>query len=58
MEKYVPFRGRKTHTDVQFNAVINRQRSGDYVIFHKWYEPDWLNPKGGWETDQGLIQYK
>ena len=53
----VPLRGRKTHNDVQFNAVIIRQQNGDYVIFHKWYEPDLMNRKGGWETGQGLIQY-
>lgn len=56
--QYVPFRGRKTHNDVQFNAVILRQQDGDYVIFHKWYEPDVMNRKGGWETGQALIQYK
>lgn len=54
---YIPLRGRKTHNDVQFNAVIIRQQNGDYVIFKKWYEPDWMNRKGGWETGQGLIQY-
>ena len=54
---YIPLRGRKTHTNVQFNAVIIRQQNGDYVIFHKYYEPDWMNRKGGWETGQGLIQY-
>jgi len=54
---YIPLRGRKTHTNVQFNAVIIRQQNGNYVIFKKWYEPDWMNRKGGWETGQGLIQY-
>ena len=29
---YVPLRGRKTHNDVQFKAVIIRQQNGDYVI--------------------------
>ena len=55
---YVPFRGRKSHMDIQFNAVINRQKNGDYVTFNKWYEPDLMNRKGGWETGQGLIQYR
>ena len=55
--QYVPFRGRKTHNDVQFNAVIVRQQNGEYVIFHKWYEPDMMNRKGGWETGQKPIQY-
>ena len=27
-------------------------------IFNKWYEPDLLNRKGGWETGQRLITYK
>lgn len=48
----------KTHTNVQFNAVIVRQPKRDYVIFNKWYEPDILNRKGGWETGQKLITYK
>ena len=56
--QYVPFRGRKTHTNVQFNATIVRQPKRDYVVFNKWYEPDLLNRKGGWETGQKLIQYK
>ena len=56
--QYIPFRGRKTHTNVQFNAVIVRQPKRDYVIFNKWYEPDMLNRKGGWETGQRLITYK
>ena len=56
--RYVPLRGRKTHNDVQFNATIVRQNNGDYVIFNKWYEPDLMNRKGGWETGQRLIQYK
>ena len=34
------------------------QNNGDYVIFNKWYEPDLMNRKGGWETGQRLIQYK
>lgn len=55
--QYVPFKGRKSHNDVQFNATIVRQRNGDYVIFNKWYEPDLMNRKGGWETGQKLIQY-
>ena len=56
--QYIPFRGRKTHTNVQFNAVIVRQPKRDYVVFNKWYEPDMLNRKGGWETGQRLITYK
>lgn len=56
--QYIPFRGRKTHANVQFNATIIRQRKSDYVVFNKWYEPDWMNRKGGWETGQRLIQYK
>ena len=56
--QYIPFRGRKTHTNVQFNAVIARQPKRDYVVFNKWYEPDMLNRKGGWETGQRLITYK
>lgn len=56
--QYVPVRGRKTHNDVPFYATIIRQRNGDYVIFNKWYEPDLMNRKGGWETGQRLIQYK
>lgn len=56
--KYIPFMGRKSHMDVRYNAVIYRQRNGDYVTFDKWCEPDLLNHKGGWETGQGLIQYK
>lgn len=56
--QYVPFRGRKTHTNVQFNATIVRQPKRDYVVFNKWYEPDLLNRKGGWETGQKLITYK
>ena len=55
--QYVPFKGRKSHNDVQFNATIVRQRNGDYVIFNKWYEPDLMNRKGGWETGQRMIQY-
>ena len=50
--------GRKSHMDIQFNAVINRQKNGDYVTFNKWYEPDLMNRNGGWETGQGLIQYR
>ena len=42
----------------QFNAVIVRQPKRDYVVFNKWYEPDMLNRKGGWETGQKLITYK
>lgn len=49
---YVPLRGRKTHNDVQFKAVIIRQQNGDYVISDKCYEPDLMNRKGGWETGQ------
>lgn len=56
--QYVPFRGRKTHNNVQFNAVIVRQSKRDYVVFNKWYEPDLLNRKGGWETGQKFITYK
>ena len=41
-----------------FNAVIVRQPKRDYVVFNKWYEPDMLNRKGGWETGQRLITYK
>lgn len=54
--KYIPFRGRKSHNDVQFNATIIRQSNGNYVIFNKWYEPDLLNRKGGWETGDALIR--
>lgn len=50
--------GEKDPTNVQFNAVIVRQPKRDYVIFNKWYEPDLLNRKGGWETGQRLITYK
>lgn len=56
--QYIPFRGRKTHANVQFNATIIRQKGSDYVIFNKWYEPDWMNRKGGWETGQKVIKYK
>lgn len=56
--QYIPFRGRRTHTNVQFNATIIRQHKRDYVIFNKWYEPDFMNRKGGWETAQRIIQYK
>lgn len=56
--KYIPLKGRVTHNDIQFNATIIRQQNGDYVIFNKWCEPDLLNRKGGWETGQGLIQYR
>lgn len=56
--QYIPFRGRKTHNNVEFNATIVRQRGSDYVIFNKWYEPDMMNRKGGWETGQRLIKYK
>lgn len=49
---------KEDHTNVQFNAVIVRQPKRDYVVFNKWYEPDMLNRKGGWETGQRLITYK
>ena len=52
----VPFKGRKTHNDVQFKAVIIVQQNGYYVIFDKWYEPDWTDRKGHWETGQRLLQ--
>ena len=43
---YVPLRGRKTHNDVQFKAVIIRQQNGDYVISdvtkHDMIQEVWL----------------
>lgn len=55
---YVPFKGRKTHNDVQFTANIVGQPTGYYVIFNKWYEPDLFKKHGEWETGKILVPFE
>ena len=55
---YAPFKGRKTHNDVQFTANIVGQPTGYYVIFNKWYEPDLFKKHGEWETGQRLVPFE
>lgn len=47
--QYIPFFGRKTHSNVDFKAEISVTKSGLKIKFWKWFEPDPTDPKGHWE---------
>lgn len=47
--QYIPFFGRKTHSNVDFKAEVTVTNSGIKIKFWKWYEPDINDPKGHWE---------
>ena len=47
--QYIPFFGRKTHSNVDFKADVKVTGAGLKIKFWKWYEPDINDPKGHWE---------
>ena len=47
--QYIPFYGRKTHSNVDFKAEVSVTKSGIKIKFWKWYEPDIQDRNGHWE---------